>query len=91
MKISKEYLRRLVIQELKMLKGFGAEKDVEDVKAKKVEAEDLADTLEAKKDFTVESVKAARALKLEEQRLVERLAAIRLQKRNLVKKLSKKD
>jgi hypothetical protein len=45
MKLTKESLKRIVLDEMAK---FGKEKKVEDVKAKEVEACDLADTLEKK-------------------------------------------
>lgn len=90
MKLTPKYLRQLIIQELKMLKNFGAEKDIEDVKAKEVDADELADTLAAKKDFTCESVKRARLLKLHERILLKKLNSVKEEKKRIVNSLSKK-
>lgn len=74
MKLSQTQLRKLVLDEVKAL--MGKEKDVEDVKTKEVAADELADTLAAKKDFTVKEV---RALKVQEMKLAKQLQEVRSQ------------
>jgi hypothetical protein len=86
MKLTKESLKRIVLDEMAK---FGKEKNVKDVKAKEVEACDLADTLEAKKDFTVkEALKKVQELKLQEQKLSVRLAEVRAQRAKLNKQIA---
>jgi len=86
MKLSREQLKRIVLDEVAK---FGKAKDVEDVKAKEVDACDLADTLEAKKDFTVkEAVKKSQELKLQEKKLLEQLTKIRAERLSLNKQIS---
>lgn len=77
MKLTPAMLRKIVLEEAAK---FGKMGSVEDATAKEVEADELADTVENKKDFTVsESKMVARLkqIKVQEAKLrTERLAII---------------
>lgn len=81
MKLTAEKLRQIVLDEAAK---FGKMKDVEDVTADEKDADELADTVPAKKDYTCESVlvKRLKAIKLQE-------AKLRNEKLSIIAKLTK--
>lgn len=86
MKLSKEQLKSIVLDEVAK---FGKPKKVEDVEVKEVDACDLADTLVAKKDFTVkEALDVINSLKLQEKKLNIKLEQVRSRRSQLNKCLS---
>lgn len=92
MKLTSEFLRKCITEELKLMKLFGQEVDVKDVEAKEIKAKDLANTLVAKKDFTVEEcVNRTKILNIVETRLLTRLASVRKEKEELVATISHKE
>jgi hypothetical protein len=81
-KLTTTLLNRIIKEEVAK---FGAEEDTEK-RAKdteEVDADDLADSLEKNIDFM-------HALKIEEARLIARLAKIKEQRQNTLKKIAKK-
>lgn len=76
MRLTNRLLRKIIEEEVAK---FGGKKsrDVEDVEADEVEADEYADTLEKKIDFI-------KALKIEENRLKKRLAKITETRRRFV-------
>lgn len=83
------FLRKLVLSELKK---FGKPKDPSSCKAKEVDADALASTLEKKEDFTVkENAKIAdKVLAIAEQKLVKKLKEVRLHRAKIAKTLNNK-
>lgn len=85
MKLTATMLKKIVKEEMTKLEEAAKAKndspEVDDKKAKEVEAGDLADTLEKKFDF-------AKALGLEEVRLQRRLKRVQEQRRRVLKQLS---
>jgi hypothetical protein len=68
------------------------DKKFKDVEAKEIKAKDLANTLVAKKDFTVEEcVNRTKILNIVETRLLTRLASVRKEKEELVATISHKE
>lgn len=85
MKLTPNMLKKIVIQEAAK---FGKMKSVKDVKTKEVCADELANTLEDKKDFTVKEVHQTKLLKrLKEIKLQETRLAV--QKRQIIATLTK--
>jgi len=66
MKLTTKILKKMILDEASK---FGKMRDVEDVKAEEVDADNLADALEKHIDYV-------KALKIEESRLKKRLAKI---------------
>lgn len=90
--LTKNALRNLVISEAKK---FGKPKSVEDVKAKEVDADKLASSLEKKEDFTVAETReiakiAAKSLVETERRLVSQLKEVRARRARLARVIGKK-
>jgi len=84
-------LRALVLDEAKK---FSKMKDVDSVSAKEVDADELANTLEKKHDFTMEEAKdaavaiiEARRLKEEEVKLIQRIKKVRTKRAEIGRKL----
>lgn len=77
MKLTTEYLRTMIIEEMR--KKFGKPKSTEDAakETKEVSADELADTVEKKIDYV-------KALKIEESRLIKRLSQIKKEKQKIV-------
>jgi polyhydroxyalkanoate synthesis regulator phasin len=85
-KLTPALIKQLIREESAKL----ASKNLDSKKAKETEAEDLADTLAAKKDFTVDEAKKisyARALKAEVKKLRARLAKVQEQHQRVIKSL----
>ena len=80
MKLTSDMLKKIIEEEAKK---FGAEKDVESVKAKEVDADEYADSLEKKIDYM-------KALKIEESRLRRRWRKIQEQKKLTLESITKK-
>ena len=78
MKLTPAVLKNLILDEASKL---GKMKDVEDVKAKEVDADEFADSLEKKIDYV-------KALKIEETRLRRRLAQIAETRTRIVRSLT---
>jgi hypothetical protein len=86
MKLTTTVLKKIIAEEVakfKEAKLFGDMKDVEDVDADEVDADELADSLEHHIDHY-------KALGLEESRLVKRLAQIQEAKKRVAKKVANK-
>lgn len=81
-KLTTSLLNRIIKEEVAK---FGAEEDVEKraKETEEVDADEIADSLEKNIDFM-------HALKIEERRLVARLAKIKEQRRNMLKKIAEK-
>ena len=88
MKLTKDVLKNIILQEMSK---FGKMKNVEDVVADECDADELADSLAQKKDYTVNEtalknkINKALALKLEERRLTARIKKIREARANLAR------
>jgi hypothetical protein len=79
MKLTKSALRKMISEELKS--NFGDQKDVEDIeKPEEFDADELADSIEKPIDWM-------KALKIEESRLLRRLARINDEKKAIKRKL----
>jgi len=78
MKLTPAFLKKMILDEASKL---GKMKDVEDVKAKEVDADEFADSLEKKIDYV-------KALKIEETRLRRRLAHIAETRTRIVRSLT---
>jgi hypothetical protein len=89
--LTNSYIRKLVLEEAKKMSGFGKMRDTSSVKAKEVEPDELASTLENHEDFTVaeQAIAQAKKLRLEESRLIKRIKEIRSQRAAIATKLSK--
>jgi hypothetical protein len=79
--LTKKLLGSIIAEEMA---GFGKEEDVEKraKETEEVDADELADSLEKKIDMIS-------ALKIEEHRIVKRLAQIKEQRRRMLKSISK--
>lgn len=75
MKLTNKLLRRIIEEEVSK---FGKMEKVEDVKAEETDADEFASSLEKKLDFL-------KALKIEETRLLRRLARITETRRRLAR------
>lgn len=82
MKLTRNLLKRIVIEEMAK---FGDGREVEDAAndAEEVDADEYADTLEMGIDYV-------KACKVEEARLIKRLAKVQENKRLAIKKLLRK-
>lgn len=78
MKLTPSFLKKLILDEASKL---GKMKDVEDVEAEEVDADEFADSLEKKIDYV-------KALKIEESRLRRRLTQIAETRTRIVKSLT---
>jgi hypothetical protein len=78
MKLTPSFLKKLILDEASKL---GNMKDVEGVKAKEVDADEFADSLENKIDYV-------KALKIEETRLRRRLAQIAETRTRIVRSIT---